>query len=330
MQRAAAGLLVFAGVLGVIQAGASDAQAMSLEAGVQATSSTRHDCVIIDTDFDIDDMMAIPTIIANRDVRAIVTTEGASRPGRGAGALRVLLRRGHVAQPPPVIVGAPSIAHHRHGDYQWLMPVRHAMARVNNWLHRAQSSPQSQIRAGETGAFAKRVVKAVDGCPRIDILSIAPFSSFTVYAPRISDRIHKVVMQGTPLPANPPPPNAPLSFNCAYDLPSCEAAFPLLSQLRARWEEVPSTADPPYVPTISMVRDLRRTGLPNALRLALQADQTTWRPGRLQPGSTCLLWDQTAALYLLHPKDFWRVGNYWAPALSPRNIRRAWVLAANR
>ena len=33
-------------------------------------------CTLIDTDFDIDDMMAIPLIIGNRYIAAIITSQG--------------------------------------------------------------------------------------------------------------------------------------------------------------------------------------------------------------------------------------------------------------
>ena len=48
-------------------------------------------CTLIDTDFDIDDMMAIPLIIGNRYVAAIITSEGYTLPAEGAGALSRLI-----------------------------------------------------------------------------------------------------------------------------------------------------------------------------------------------------------------------------------------------
>ena len=41
-------------------------------------------CVLIDTDFDIDDMMTIPTVIGARHVAAVITTEGYTVPALGA------------------------------------------------------------------------------------------------------------------------------------------------------------------------------------------------------------------------------------------------------
>ena len=62
-------------------------------------------CVLIDTDFDIDDMMAIPLVIGNKHVSAIVTSEGYTKPELGAAALSRLIaepNQRHI----PVIIGA--------------------------------------------------------------------------------------------------------------------------------------------------------------------------------------------------------------------------------
>ena len=62
-------------------------------------------CVIIDTDFDIDDMMSIPTVLGARHVAAIVTTEGYTLPALGAAAVtRLVTEPGQRAI--PVVVGA--------------------------------------------------------------------------------------------------------------------------------------------------------------------------------------------------------------------------------
>jgi hypothetical protein len=48
-------------------------------------------CVVIDNDYDIDDMMAIPLVIANRRVAAIVQTEGYTIPTQAAPAAAALV-----------------------------------------------------------------------------------------------------------------------------------------------------------------------------------------------------------------------------------------------
>ena len=287
------------------------------------------DCVVIDTDFDFDDLMAIPPVVAQRDVRAIITTEGVTRPGPAAGAIRVLLKRGDVGPAPKVIVGAPSLAPHGPEEHPWLLRLRDALERLNNWLPGLRPAPSSEVQQGRSGAFAQRVVKAVEDCTSIDLLIIGPFSSFNVYAPAIEDRIDEVVLQGKPLHGDPLADPDDLTFNCEYDMPSCEAAFPHLDAMRSTWVEVTRNVHPPYVPSIDMVRNLEDSGLPGALERALRADQTTWRPQRLPPGGKSLLWDQLAALYLLRPEAFVPVGGHVETTLTPQQVRRAWTAATN-
>ncbi len=55
----------------------------AVPADATPTSSGSGNCVLIDTDFDIDDMMAIPAVIGNRPVAAIVISEGYTLPKKG-------------------------------------------------------------------------------------------------------------------------------------------------------------------------------------------------------------------------------------------------------
>jgi len=314
-------------VLALVSAGIGTGLAGPV-AGAPPSPGSR-DCVVIDTDFDFDDLMAIPPVIAQRDVRAIVTTEGVTRPGPSAEAIRVLLKRGGVGPRPEVIVGSPSLAPHGPDEHPWLQRLRVALERLNNWLPSLRPAAADDVRQGRSGAFAKRVARAVRDCESIDLLIIGPLSSFNAYAPALEDRIDQVVLQGKPLHGDPLADPHDLTFNCEYDMPSCEAAFPRLDSLRSTWVEVTRNVHPPYVPSIDMVRDLEDSGLPGALKRALRADQTTWRPERLPPGAKSLLWDQLAALYLIDPTSFERVGGHVETTMSPQEVRRAWTAATN-
>ena len=46
---------------------------------------------MVDTDFDIDDLMSIPTVIGARHVAAVVTTEGFTQAPMGASAVERLI-----------------------------------------------------------------------------------------------------------------------------------------------------------------------------------------------------------------------------------------------
>ncbi len=64
-------------------------------------------CTLIDTDtdFDLDDLMAIPLVIGERHVAAIVVTEGVVKADIGAAALARLIAEPQQRQL-PVIIGA--------------------------------------------------------------------------------------------------------------------------------------------------------------------------------------------------------------------------------
>jgi len=49
--------------------------------GANNASAQPSSCVLIDNDYDIDDMMAIPLVIGNKYVAAIIQSEGYTFPG---------------------------------------------------------------------------------------------------------------------------------------------------------------------------------------------------------------------------------------------------------
>jgi hypothetical protein len=83
---------------------------VSSAAAVTSKPDAGTSCVIIDTDWDIDDLMAIPAVVANRDIAAIVVTEGASTPRVGAAAVSTMLSSPRPARTVPVLPGMSSNA----------------------------------------------------------------------------------------------------------------------------------------------------------------------------------------------------------------------------
>jgi hypothetical protein len=150
---------------------------------------------------------------------------------------------------------------------------------------------------------------------------IGPWTSFVRYEPRLAGKLRRVVSQGVPLediPAGRPP-----GFNCRYDLPACRRAHEMLRAGRLGvWVDVPRNATPPYAPTAEMVAQLRPTGLPGTLRAVMLANPAGWKE--------TLMWDDTAALYLLHPEAFGAKGGHVEPTVAPEELRRLWLTAANR
>jgi hypothetical protein len=59
--------------------------------GSNATVATQNSCVLIDNDYDIDDMMAIPLVIGNTYVAAIIQSEGYTYPESSTPAINQLV-----------------------------------------------------------------------------------------------------------------------------------------------------------------------------------------------------------------------------------------------
>lgn len=279
-------------------------------------------CVLIDTDADIDDFRAMPAVIANRDVRAIVVTGGAADARQGATAVAKLFATpGQTSI--PVIVGASAIDSPL-SSAPWLQPIREAMATANGYL----SGPTLAADYTRRGLISG-VRDALRGCTSAEVLIIGPFTSFVRYSPKVREVISSVVMQGKPIEGDPTQRPGSTSFNCGYDEASCRTAFSQLRGLRPAWVDVPRGVTPAYQPTMASVDELRQEGMPGALRTALKTTLWTWEPGSLSPGNASLLWDDSAAIFLLDREGYARVGGHWEPTISPEELRQRWVRAVN-
>lgn len=309
-------------------------------------------CTLIDTDFDIDDMMAIPLVIGNRYVAAIITSEGYTLPQDGAAALsRLIAEPGQRSV--PVIMGAsthlsPEVIKRDWG--QFVLDYRSMMSSAFALMSTAlPPSPP----AGNN--YVMDVVDALADCKSVDILVIGTFSSFINYSPAIRSKIKNVVIMGMPLRGDPTQKPGNFSFNCEYDMKACETAFdkqlPELTFFFVEPKRTELDASPVghqetvYGPTFGMVEALEPRGLPNTLKQALVG---TVRNGSLgtavegedywaidccfKAGGKSLLWDQSAALFLVHPGAFTKVGGsggHYEPAISPDEFRALWTSSTN-
>ena len=310
-------------------------------------------CTLIDTDFDIDDMMAIPLIIGNRYVAAIITSEGYTLPAEGAGALSRL-----IAEPEqrsiPVIIGQTTNLSQSEIVTKWGQFVLDYRAMMNKSfaLMSAPLPPSPQTRKN----YVRRVVESVKRCSSVDVLIIGSFSSFIHYSPSIRSKIRNVVIMGKPLRGDTSQEPGNYSFNCEYDMAACELAFTKqLPRLKYFYVDSPRTAldsnpvgnqEFVYGPTRAMVQALEPRGLPYALKQALLG---TVRDGSLgaavdgadywaidccfRAGGKSLMWDQMAALFLLYPEVFMKVGGaggHYEPTVTPSSLRQMWTDATNK
>jgi len=262
-------------------------------------------CLMVDTDVATDDFRAFAALFPQRDLRAVVVTEGISSVPRGSTAIALFLASGQSFA--PVI---PGLAAATPPAYDWLPGARAAAERINGFL--AESVPF----AGSPNRLKLALAAALKDCDRVDVLVLGPWSSFVHYAPMLRPLIRRVVASGRPVVENNPD-----NFNCVYDQPACDKADKFLRTIRtAVWVDLPSDGTS-YPPTQEMVNQLAGAGMPGLLRAALNKDPSQWLGTRL--------WDDTAALYVLAPEHFRANGAHLEPVIDEETLRAALVNAIN-
>jgi Inosine-uridine preferring nucleoside hydrolase len=322
-----------------------------------ASGMIQNSCVLIDNDFDIDDMMAIPMIIGNKYVAAIIQSEGYTLPEHSAAAINELVN--NIPDRPnqrkiPIIVGGKQSPSPDYTQWFWVDFFRTMMNQANALL------PEPPKPWPTDKEYVSKVVNAVANCEKVSILAIGSFTSFVNYSLAIKDKIDRVVIMGQPIGDNSRSEGRE-SFNCSYDLKACQTAMGILKSFDTYFVDIPkdvggvckNTITPSpncYTPSYEMVMGgkgstgLLDTGLSGRLKQALtnsincndkyikNSDPkktmpnpkflasglsnctalSTWVPANVAagPGGGALLWDQSAALFFLHPEYF---SKYYPP-----------------
>lgn len=296
-------------------------------------------CIIIDSDGDLDDYRAVAMLALPGRVVAIVMTEGIARPVQGAGAMeRVVARvrginqeRGRDIPPIPVIPGAsgnPASREPLDPDFgKW----RENAERLNGLLDapiEGSMPPPIDI--------AEALRKHVEGCSRISLLVIGPWTSFLRYAAEVLEKTDRIIAQGRPYPDELG--GQPNGLNCIYDRDACFTAFDLLAgrqlragrRLRTEWVDIPGglqscgTAEPgvddkgrkvhAFSPTLEWADALAQAqGLAPVLARMLRRNPAGW--------TRTSLWDDLAALYLMRPEIFEMRGGHLEPCVKADVVR---------
>src|SRR5689334_7896543 len=165
----------------------------------------RQTCLIVDTDVATDDLRAFAVLFPHRELRAVVVTEGISSVPKGSMAISLYLASGPSSA--PVIPGLATTAP---PAYDWLPAARAAAERLHGLL--TQAVPV----AGTSNRIKLALLEALQGCHRVDVLMLGPWSSFVEYGPMLRPLIRHVVASGRPVAEN-----NPANFNCVYDQPAC-------------------------------------------------------------------------------------------------------------
>ncbi len=259
-------------------------------------AAARKACLVVDTDVGLDDYRAFAVATPSRDLRAVVVTEGISTVPNATTAMSMFLAgRGPT---PPVL---PGFASPKPPAYDWLPPVRAAAERMNDFL----AAPVPTAATGNH--LADQVRASVQGCGRVDLLVLGPWTSYRHYASALRDP--HIVASGRSYAENNPD-----NFNCEYDVAACRTA-----PHSAVYVDLPAT--PAYEPTADMVNRLAPTGLPGLLRAVLQTDPSQWAGTRL--------WDDTAALFLVEPQVYAPNGAHLEPTVGEDELRTLLIDAIN-
>ena len=193
--------------------------------------------------------------------------------------------------------------------------VRANAERLNGFLAAAVPMP------GRLQILADEIERLVGSCSDVRVLVLGPWTSFLRYHPRLTRKLRQVVTQGLPLADVPA--GRLLGFNCRYDLAACRQVNETLRPTGgAVWVDVPRNVTPAYAPTPEMVEQLAAKGLPGTVRALMYANRDAWKDA--------LMWDDAAALHLLHPDRFAPKGAHQEPTASPADVRTLWLNATNR
>jgi len=230
----------------------------------QSNAATNRHCVLIDNDYDIDDMMAIPLVVGNRDVAAIIQTEGYTKPEHAAGAADALINHsvaGGNQRAIAIIAGGSQAGVKPLNAWPWLPFFRAMMDRSNGLL------PTPARPWPRDPNYPAAVENAVAGCRHVTVLLTAPFTSWIHYAPRIRPKLRAVVITGRRLMDRSHTTRGN-SFNCLYDLAACRTAMGMLDGIDASFIDLPdfpdcegTTPQPShcYSPNLAMVAGQRST-----------------------------------------------------------------------
>jgi hypothetical protein len=166
------------------------------------------------------------------------------------------------------------------------------------------STPNGEDELGEA------VARAVRDCPAVGLVAIGPWTSVVAYHSWIADRLKFVLVQGRS-PDDPADPDWD-RVNCRFDAASCRAALDGLRHLAFAWVDLPAGGSA-YPLDTDLVTRFTATPSARALRSVMQAE-AQWQVQQL--------WDDSAALFLLRPDAFRRVGQHYEPAVSPAEMRK--------
>jgi hypothetical protein len=293
---------------------------ISIVGSTQAASDTVSNtlpavaCLVVDSDSNLDDLRAIAIIATQRRVAVVVATDGILPADEGASTLARFLAG--ASSRTLIIRGQSRFASSPLPTFAWLPEVRKEAERLENELAQIIPTRLPILTPATSTQLGEAVAVATRDCPTLGVLMIGPWSSFVAYQDAIRERLRFIVIQGQP-PNDPADPSWD-GVNCQFDSQACQIALQRLQGLSVSWVNLARNA--PFPLDQSMINRLGASPLAHALRNVMQTD-TSWKNQQL--------WDDSAAIFIMHPNAFKRVGEHLEPAISPVEMRNLEVELAN-
>jgi hypothetical protein len=278
-------------------------------------------CLIIDSDGNIDDLRALAMLVPMRHVVAVITTDGMVNAHRGAATIaRFLdLMKLPIARQPAVIVGqSRAVQDEAAPTWDWLEPAREDMQRTYDALGTLTGTSIRLIDPKSNSELVQVVKKSVKGCSSVGLLMIGPWSSFTIYNQAIEKPWAFVVSQGRSIedPMNPEWDRV----NCKMDMTSCKAALQIRKESGIIWVDLPGPGSS-FPIDDAFFKRLGQTSGAKALTTLMR---------NLNLSQAQHQWDDMPALYLLYPQAFKRVSDHFQPRLDCSEMKALQITLLNR
>lgn len=270
-------------------------------------------CLVVDSDGNLDDLRALALLATHRRVAAVVTTDGMVPADWGALIVQrfLMLATPGTYHQPTVIAGKARAAQDRPAPtYTFIEPARRDMRAVDQAL-RDLGATGALVQAPSTDeALGDAVAVATRDCDGVGLVVLGPWSSFSAYRDQLAPRLRFVVAQGR----SPEDKDDERwdRINCWLDEVSCRAAVRQLGPDGIAWADMPGTGSSFPVDA----RMFTTLGATPAGKLLKELHQ------KAAPEEEHHQWDDMAALFTLRPDAFERVSQYHRPKLDCDRMRQ--------
>jgi hypothetical protein len=268
-------------------------------------------CLVVDSDANIDDMRALAMLGQYYRIAAVITTAGMQSPSAGAATLTRFLDSAKI--PATVIQGHTRGANtSTQPDWGWLEHSRADMARIDAALSQMSPSKPRFLTPINELELSRIVSNAVEDCAGIGMLVLGPWSSFAAYRTFVDKNKEPakfIVSQGRSI-EDPDKPDWD-RVNCHFDLAACQMNIRSLGKDAITWIDLPGPGIP-FPVDQEIISKIGETSASRALKEVMD------RASIMEPQEQ---WDDMPAMFLLRPDAFKREGQHIIPARSAKEMQ---------